>query len=204
MPLFRISPKYSQRPPNNSPMRAGYVFFVSLALSLSLFKLWFMFCFSHCSAVCNIFPDSKVHGANMGPTWVLSAPDGPHVPCYLGYYIRGLHHNVTQPYIDGLVQNCSISIASALEIQQSCTKPSIWRLLWVLRRSTIVRSLKWHTRWSHHWVLLSGLNSQQNFIDKLNWSGSWHSTTDGRQYMNCWTNSQVACEMRSLNIDVSS
>ena len=24
-------------------------------------------------------PDSKVHGANMGPTWVLSAPDWPHV-----------------------------------------------------------------------------------------------------------------------------
>ena len=24
-------------------------------------------------------PDSKVHGANMGPTWVLSAPDRPHV-----------------------------------------------------------------------------------------------------------------------------
>ena len=26
-----------------------------------------------------VSPDSKVHGANMGPTWVLSAPDGPHV-----------------------------------------------------------------------------------------------------------------------------
>ena len=25
------------------------------------------------------FPDSKVHGANTGPTWVLSVPDGPHV-----------------------------------------------------------------------------------------------------------------------------
>ena len=24
-------------------------------------------------------PDSKVRGANMGPTWILSAPDGPHV-----------------------------------------------------------------------------------------------------------------------------
>ena len=24
-------------------------------------------------------PDSKVHGANMGPTWVLSAPDGLHI-----------------------------------------------------------------------------------------------------------------------------
>ena len=23
-------------------------------------------------------PDNKVHGANMGPNWVLSAPDGPH------------------------------------------------------------------------------------------------------------------------------
>ena len=24
-----------------------------------------------------VIPDSKIHGANMGPTWVLSAPDGP-------------------------------------------------------------------------------------------------------------------------------
>ena len=29
--------------------------------------------------ILNFFPDNKVHGANMGPTWVLSAPDGPHV-----------------------------------------------------------------------------------------------------------------------------
>ena len=27
----------------------------------------------------NHIPDSKAHGANMGPTWFLSAPDGPHV-----------------------------------------------------------------------------------------------------------------------------
>ena len=25
------------------------------------------------------YPDNKVHGANMGPIWVLSAPNGPHV-----------------------------------------------------------------------------------------------------------------------------
>ena len=29
-------------------------------------------------AVQETIPDIKVHGANMGPTWVLSAPDGPH------------------------------------------------------------------------------------------------------------------------------
>ena len=28
---------------------------------------------------CDNIPDSKVHGANMGPTWILSAPDGPHM-----------------------------------------------------------------------------------------------------------------------------
>ena len=30
-------------------------------------------------AVRHLIPDSKVHGANMEPTWVLLAPDGPHV-----------------------------------------------------------------------------------------------------------------------------
>ena len=29
-------------------------------------------------------------------------------------------------YIDGLAQDCSNSIANALELMQSCTKPSIW------------------------------------------------------------------------------
>ena len=33
----------------------------------------------HVYIICTTYPDSKVHGANMGPTWVLSAPDGPHV-----------------------------------------------------------------------------------------------------------------------------
>ena len=35
--------------------------------------------------------DNKVHGANMGPTWVLSAPDGPHV-CPMNLAIRGILH----------------------------------------------------------------------------------------------------------------
>ena len=35
--------------------------------------------FVHIHAAVPIIPDSKVHGANMGTNWVLSAPDGPHV-----------------------------------------------------------------------------------------------------------------------------
>ena len=38
------------------------------------------------------FPDSKVYGANMGPTWALSAPDGPHEHCYLGYVSKWSIH----------------------------------------------------------------------------------------------------------------
>ena len=36
-------------------------------------------CLAMSSALFMIHSDSKVHGANMGPTWILSAPDGPHV-----------------------------------------------------------------------------------------------------------------------------
>ena len=39
-------------------------------MSLSLFKQNLEF---------HNYPDSIIHGANMGPTWVLSAPVGPHV-----------------------------------------------------------------------------------------------------------------------------
>ena len=31
------------------------------------------------ASIVSIDPDSKIHGANMGPTWILSAPDGPYV-----------------------------------------------------------------------------------------------------------------------------
>ena len=37
----------------------------------------------------HLYPDSKVHGANMGPTWVLLAPGGPHVgPMNLAIWVR--------------------------------------------------------------------------------------------------------------------
>ena len=47
------------------------------------------------------FPDNKVHGANMGITWVLSAPDGPHVgPMNLALIIKYVPNSrvgVTKP-----------------------------------------------------------------------------------------------------------
>ena len=42
------------------------------------------------------------------------------IPYKISYHILNHHH-----LIDGLVQDCSISIANALEILQSCIKPSL-------------------------------------------------------------------------------
>ena len=57
-------------------MISSTVFPVSFLLSvkekLLCIYLWFL-------SRKYIFPCSNVHGASMGPTWVLSAPDGPHV-----------------------------------------------------------------------------------------------------------------------------
>ena len=53
-------------------------------------RWWWHFLFSDVDAIDP--PDNKVHGANMGPTWVLSAPDGPHVgPVNLVFRARAYH-----------------------------------------------------------------------------------------------------------------
>ena len=41
--------------------------------------------------LCNHSPDSKVHVAHMGPTWILSVPGGPHVgPMNLGIMVQAI------------------------------------------------------------------------------------------------------------------
>ena len=75
----------------------------------------------------NSDPDSKVHGAIMGPTWVLSAPDGPHVGP-MNLTIRGAHKRDTIPSLvdeqwgvarEGLIINwpCCYS----LDVPSICT-----------------------------------------------------------------------------------
>ena len=64
-------------------------------------------------------PDRKFHGANMGPTWVLSAPDGPHVgPINLAFrtvfseWQRGVGVDCFG-YVSGFVISCYDSTISA-------------------------------------------------------------------------------------------
>ena len=52
--------------------RAGYPFKVNMITNTLELSTEFT------RRLSTLNPDSKVHGANMGPTWVLSVPDGPH------------------------------------------------------------------------------------------------------------------------------
>ena len=50
------------------------------------------------------YPDSKIRGANMGPTWVLFAPDGPHVgPMNLAIRIAPVSPHI----LNACVQPCA-------------------------------------------------------------------------------------------------
>ena len=63
------------------------------------------------------YSDSKVHVANMGPTWVLSAPGGPHIGSMnLAITVASLIMN-TPP--TGSAQDSSDSAENALELPQS-------------------------------------------------------------------------------------
>ena len=57
--------------------------------STPLIWCWDSILFSHFIAS----QKAKFHGANMGPTWVLSAPDGPHV-CSMNLAIGDVYDNV--------------------------------------------------------------------------------------------------------------
>ena len=63
-------------------------------------------------------PGSKVHGASIGPTWILSAPDGPHVgPMNLA--IRGLSLRlVHQLWCESSMAGCCSAEANHIYLWQ--------------------------------------------------------------------------------------
>ena len=77
-------------------------------------------------------PDSKVNGANMGPIRVLSAPLGPHGPCYQGYLGRLLStynlHNFSYP--EYFVFHCGWPGIQLHTISSLMTNMTKWQLDW--------------------------------------------------------------------------
>ena len=95
-------------------------------------------------------PDSKVHGANMGPTWVLSAPDGPHVgPMNLAIRdgLQIIHHFV-RAWLTNYIPNKPLD--DFVYLQVGCNLRTRWRVYhrWQKNiRSTWCFGLKTNLKW---------------------------------------------------------
>ena len=93
----------------------------------------------------------------------------------LGYinYIKNITH------VNGLVQNCSNSIANALELLQSCTKPSI--CLSCQYFSILILHM-----WLTHWGRVTHIS-----VDNLAFIGSDNGLSPGRRQAIIWTNAGI-------------
>ena len=67
------------------------------------------------------YPDSKIQGANMGPTWVLSAPDWPHVGT-MNLAIRVLKNKI------GLPNGTAYTVCTHKNLQQESQHWARWAL----------------------------------------------------------------------------
>ena len=76
---------------------------------------WSNFLSFHC------IPDSKVHGANVGPTWFLSVPNGPHEPCSQGLSWQSLTKFYPYPSMVLLWQSLTTFYPSMVSSWQSLT-----------------------------------------------------------------------------------
>ena len=92
---------------------------------------------------------------------------------------------IKQPYINDSVQDCNNSIALAMELLQSCTKPSICLQFYVqcLRYDScynFIKNIKLHVHfilwYLPTWVLLNGLLENLlvlSWSTTLSWNGKW-------------------------------
>ena len=76
--FFREIHRWSVDSYKKTSMQSLVIFFVVIPKKLSNRKSYCRWFQTSCRS-CDVIPDNKVHGYNMGPTWVLSTPDGPHV-----------------------------------------------------------------------------------------------------------------------------
>ena len=94
-------------------------------------------------------PDSKVHGANMGPIWGRQDPGGPHVPCYLGRccFVVAWHWLMLslQHYFTGFPTTILLSQFHA--VKQSLTHWPLGNLNKVLKISFVANVINWWLRY---------------------------------------------------------
>ena len=124
-------------------------------------------------------PDSKVHGANIGPTWALSAPDRPHVgPRKLAIREACLSRNVME---------CLFWSATAIFVmknmkRQPCAETGIFRENWA--NTTASDGLARYVSTTSAAMLLT-LREKRPFVFYDEWFSTICIVSDLRNDMKC-------------------
>ena len=118
--------------------------------------------------ITDINPDSKVHGANMGPTWDLSAPDGPHVgpmnlaireEIILAIFHKEIWKHWIKHHLNGLVQ------------ERHNPHELGWSYLYL---SCTISEIRWfNVILNHNLFVIFGTKSCNNFIVALHIITIW-------------------------------
>ena len=139
------------------------------------------------SRIMNTIPDSKVHGANMGPTWDLSAPGGSHVgPMNLAIWDGYLHPRNARRHT---------TVAMVLNIWVSTPVKSIHIMMfqYCIRTESMLAgtTLKLHWCLQHHfWFDVACLKSTHSLIARFigpTWGSSGADRTQVGPMLAPWT-----------------
>ena len=102
-----------------------------------------------------VYPDSKVHGANMGPTWVLSAPDGQHVGI-MNLAIRGSY--TAGGNIALLLRQICDYASQITDNLRGCSFNSLFRLTLTKLSDICITDHLWGdstgNQWTHKWPII--------------------------------------------------
>ena len=122
-------------PPGSCRWQCGYyrVTYWYLCLLAAIFKwvnstssTWITI--SRCPMIqCQAYPESKVHVANMGPTWVLSDPDGSHIgPMNLAIRVVLLHSQDYKSWVCNDLHMADCICSSHIHLRGYNWLPSVW------------------------------------------------------------------------------
>ena len=139
----------------------GFHWSLFLWVQLTIYQHWFRLWLGAKEATSHFLnqwcPDSKVHGTNMGPTWVLSAPDGPHVGpiniairmvnCIDAYMCHSNFLTLTRPGLCGWLRPTQFKpqlnwVGSTAQVRRYCVDSAAQAFIYALT-GCVPRSLQY-------------------------------------------------------------
>ena len=92
----------------------------------------------------------------MGPTWVLSAPGGPHEPCYMGYEVsKSTYNDICQQIMMNLYQSLCLLVVLQTIWGSHYVHQKNWPILFHITLALDILNIEPETKWMTHYNTLS-------------------------------------------------